>query len=378
MLATLECDPTPETLGTLCDERGLHLKDGAVALYSQVRGRSLANMAVLSALLTHGQLLSQRQAAAAVVDFDDLVRLAPAHLPAGHFRVLLVDEAQDLSRAARRLAAHLGQHVVLVGDENQGLNVWAGAEPGGFGRCADGLGAARGTLEVTLRCPASHVRLARRLDDTIRPREGAPDGEVRRVDNRAVPALIRDGDLVLARHNQPLRALAYTLLARGQAVSVAGWDVRDALLAVLVQALGEGARTDAVGRATLLTALDGLLATSRPGGRAAADAWTLTQAGAGLLRALAGRLDWSGGQVHGTGALLGLLPVSATPARLSSVHRAKGAEADRVVLYRAGELDEAGEEAAVLYVALTRARQTLFIGLDAGESPVWLMGAGVE
>lgn len=73
---------------------------------------------------------------AGMVDFEDMLVLAADHLEAGRFespyRLVMVDELQDASRArarlARALVARPGRHLLAVGDDWQSINRFAGAD----------------------------------------------------------------------------------------------------------------------------------------------------------------------------------------------------------------------------------------------------------
>lgn len=149
-----------------------------------------------------------RLAAEGAVDFDEQVLRAVTLLladPALRRRVgrtarhLLVDEAQDLVPAfvlLVRLLAGPAQQLFAVGDDDQTIYGYAGADP----RVLVDLPAAyRGmtsyTLRVNRRCPPPVVRAASallahntvRVDKAVRPAPGAPDDPdaLRVVDARA-------------------------------------------------------------------------------------------------------------------------------------------------------------------------------------------------
>lgn len=110
-----------------------------------------------------------------LVDFDLLVMLAARLLdetPAGEiirgrFDVVLVDEFQDLNpvqyRVVRALARGHG-HVFAVGDDDQSIYSWAGADPAVFRTLVNDFGiTSRIHLEENRRCPQDVFALARRL-----------------------------------------------------------------------------------------------------------------------------------------------------------------------------------------------------------------------
>ncbi len=111
-----------------------------------------------------------------LVDFDDLVTLAArllredpvaAAAERGRYDHVLVDEFQDLNLAqygvVERLAAE-HRNVFAVGDDEQSIFSWTGADPGIFGRFRDDFGVAEPVvLDWNRRCSVQIFEAARRL-----------------------------------------------------------------------------------------------------------------------------------------------------------------------------------------------------------------------
>lgn len=166
------------------------------------------------------------------VDFDDMVWLPMVlDLPVPQYDVLCVDEYQDTGLTQQWLAVRGGKRVVAVGDKNQAIYGFRGADGSGFDRLREKLGnTSQGIitlpLNFTRRCPQSHVRLAKQLVPCIEAVEGAPEGVVRvtgTVDEAV--AEMRPGDLVVCRVNAELIGVAYKLLKRGVKAVVRGRDI---------------------------------------------------------------------------------------------------------------------------------------------------------
>jgi superfamily I DNA/RNA helicase len=110
-----------------------------------------------------------------VVDFDTLVIKAAELLERndegsavrGRFDVVLVDEFQDLNPVQYRIVKALAKdhrHVFAVGDDEQSIYSWAGADPAVFRRFLNDFGLASAIcLEENRRCPRDVFELARRL-----------------------------------------------------------------------------------------------------------------------------------------------------------------------------------------------------------------------
>jgi superfamily I DNA/RNA helicase len=110
-----------------------------------------------------------------VVDFDTLVIKAAELLERdeegrtvrGRWDVVLVDEFQDLNPVQYRIVKALAKdhrHVFAVGDDEQSIYSWAGADPAVFRRFLNDFGLASAIcLEENRRCPRDVFELARRL-----------------------------------------------------------------------------------------------------------------------------------------------------------------------------------------------------------------------
>jgi DNA helicase II / ATP-dependent DNA helicase PcrA len=179
----------------------------------------------------------------ATYDFDDMLWLpVTLGLPVQQFDLLLVDEAQDLSPLQRELAmsACQGGRMVVIADTRQSIYAFTGADPDSVPTMCRHLGATdRGCLDrpltVTFRCPTSHVALAQREVPHIRARDGAPEGIVREADEDTLVAEVKPGDLVIARRNAPLVTLTLRLLAAGVPAQMMGRDIGAGLLSLVDQ-----------------------------------------------------------------------------------------------------------------------------------------------
>ena len=191
---------------------------------------------------TTAELLEAMRADTARWDFDDQIWLPVVlGLPVPRYDLLLVDEAQDLDRAKQALAmrASEGGRLVPIGDDRQAINGFAGADPDAFPRLAEALGgSSRGAflrpLTVTWRCPTSGVALAQRLVPDLLPAPNAIEGIVRSAgEDEPLHTLVGPGDMVLSRRNAPLLTAAFSLLAKDVPCLVRGRDVGKGLLALV-------------------------------------------------------------------------------------------------------------------------------------------------
>ncbi len=305
-----------------------------------------------------------------VVDYTDLLYL-PIKLGLGQGMLdhALVDEAQDLSRLQLRFVRHLaGAHgrLVLVGDADQTLYGFSGADVGGLARAVAELPARLLHLTVTFRCPTSHVRLAQRYSTHIQAAPGAQEGEVRTVDLEAAILACQPGDLVMARLNAPIVGFALRLAERGLPVTVLGHDLERVIGDAAQEALpGTFAADEVEGRvlAYATSRLDALI-TKGLRGQVLARAVRAEEDRLACVAALAVQVASAGpASARDVAALVKRLTEPQDGAvRLCTVHRAKGLEATRALLLEPDELLAVPDDAErpVAFVAVTRATNALW------------------
>lgn len=319
-----------------------------------------------------------------LIDYTDMLYLPwVLKLEPGPYDFVCVDEAQDYSALALeftlRLVGERGR-LLFVGDPRQSIFGFAGADTDALDRIIAKTDATVLPLSITYRCPTSHVDLARLIAPEMEASPHAIPGNVYWVDDRALERWVHPGTLVLCRTNGPLVATCLRLVSAGKPAFVRGRD-----LATRVRELGRKAFRGGFGD------LEGALE-------------RLAYAEAGKLRrALRGhpdtellvrqRLD----VVDCLRVLVLELMQAARPSLvkldkliertfgeggdavvLSTVHRAKGKEADRVVILYpelmpavyARTAEAVRGEACVQFVALTRAKRDLVFVASPPKEPV--------
>lgn len=158
------------------------------------------------------------------IDFTDML-----YLPIRNdwlrpeYNLVVVDEGQDMNVAqiiASRAVCR-GRYVV-VGDDRQTIFTFRGADSGVLDRIASESGAARLTLRTTYRCAKSIVRVAQKYVPDFVAAESNPAGIVDRISEDDVFEAAKPGDFLLSRINAPLVRLALRGLRQGLPVVVAG------------------------------------------------------------------------------------------------------------------------------------------------------------
>ncbi|MFB9993182.1 UvrD-helicase domain-containing protein [Deinococcus oregonensis] len=331
-------------------------------------------------------------------DFTDFLWL-PLELGLGRgtLGAALVDEAQDLTPLRQRFVTHLlglerqrpepGEdqeplprgRLIAVGDPEQAIYTYAGADPRGLWRLAERLGAQELPLSVSFRCPASHVALARNASEFIQASGMAQAGMVEHV--AADLAHYGRGDVVLCRLNAPLLRLALLLMTRRISVNIRGRDLATRLETAAQEAFALPADEELI--PDRIQALHERRA--RPlqfradeGDRAAKKALGELNDLCSCLRLLALRAATLSGELGAggkatlsgvSGVLRGLYREDAD-VLLSTVHRAKGLEWERVTLLYPEQMPapygDPEEERCVLFVALTRSQRELRLAYGQG------------
>lgn len=171
-----------------------------------------------------------------IISFSDMVYQPIAqNMDLPEFKNVLVDEAQDLSpllRAITLRASGEEGRVIAVGDPQQAIYGFAGADGNSFENIRKATNALELPLSVCYRCPTSHLELARAIVPHIEAAPGAKVGVVENLGFDNVWSKANPNDLILARMNSPLVKLFFDLTKRGMKARIKGRDVMKAIIAI--------------------------------------------------------------------------------------------------------------------------------------------------
>ncbi|MGB6013752.1 MAG: UvrD-helicase domain-containing protein [Nodosilinea sp.] len=174
-----------------------------------------------------------------VIDYNDMVWLPHAlGLEPRKADWVFVDEAQDLNQAQLELvlkARARGGRMLFVGDKRQAIYGFTGADTQSIANITDRTQATVLPLSICYRCPTSHIELANAVYPGIEPRPGAPLGIVREIDDIDIVNNVGDGDLILCRTNAPLVAVCFELIRAGIPARIRGTDIGKNLITILQQ-----------------------------------------------------------------------------------------------------------------------------------------------
>ncbi len=145
------------------------------------------------------------------------------------------DEVQDWSKAQWSLVKrHLADDglFLLVGDCNQSIYSWRGADPEAMERMKTDSEAEDLPMNVSRRCPVHAVNLAKRIVPTIEATDYAENGEVLDLNEDATMAFLAQekSALVQCRRNAPLAAWWHQCMRNGITAVIRGRDMAQDLI----------------------------------------------------------------------------------------------------------------------------------------------------
>jgi superfamily I DNA/RNA helicase len=323
------------------------------------------------ALLLHIELAPQ------YCDFNDMLYMPTVSgLRMFEHDWVLTDEAQDTNPIRRILARKMLRRdgrAMFVGDRNQAIYGFNGADAAAVDRIIKDFKCTQLPLTVTYRCPKRVVEAAQTVVSHIEAHESAPEGSVSTItEAQLYQTEFKIGeDVILCRNTRPLVAAAYILIAKGLPAHVEGRDIGKGLLKFI-------SRFKCSACSDLLLRMEHFVQTEREKlksvGKDMAAAALVDRAG--TISVLAEGLD----EVEQLRARIEHIfkdseEVGASRLSLSTIHKAKGREWNRVFLLGqnrympsifARQEWELEQENNLIYVAYTRAKSELVL-VDVAE-----------
>lgn len=173
-----------------------------------------------------------------VVDFDDMIWMPVyLNLPIIQHEWVFCDEAQDMNAAQIQLILRTvkpGGRIICVGDPYQSIYGFRGADLEAVPNLIRATNAVTLPLSITYRCPLSHVALAKQLVPQLEAAPNAKEGEVRyNMPNHKAVAEMVSGNMVLCRLNAPLVKVAYALIRSGKKAIIRGRDIGKGLITLV-------------------------------------------------------------------------------------------------------------------------------------------------
>ena len=343
---------------------------------------------VISDILIEGQeqAISQH-----CIDFIDMIWL-PVHWALNEkswfqtYQWVLTDECQDLNTTQLELSLMLAGsngRTLYVGDPRQAIYGFAGADNRSYEKIVERTEATELPLSLCYRCPKSHIDLVHSIYPQI-PIESVPDassGILEQIDNSDLwnekhPGRLVVGDIVLSRKTAPLVGLCIRLIGRGIAATVKGRDIGKQIkseLEAIADIIGFNykefntfAQQYKEFKFQTYENLDNAeqLKENLEDKLNALTTIYSSQPNATCIAHLCTYID-------------DLFSDNESPITLSTCHRAKGLEGDRIFIIKPEDMPmvwekqlrwQKDQEDNLLYVALTRSKSALYI---VGQ-PSWL------
>ena len=321
------------------------------------------------------------------IDYTDMIwmpHIYDLHLQECEYDFIMVDECQDLNVAERNLVLRClkeGGRLIAVGDSNQCIYGFSGSDPDSFRAIQSIPNTVSMPLSISYRCPESVVKFAQNLVPSIEAKQGAEEGVI--LDCVSLDD-VHDGDMVLCRNNAPLLQVYCKLLEQGKRAYIRGSDVGKNLQNIVIGTHKDYLHTNLKRDGVFIRLYEDLF-NSR---KAIMERYGISQEDAMKHETIQAKLDMIralevlGADLTTTEQLTkkigDIFPKNdkGEGIMLSTVHKAKGLEADNVFIACASlmpsksALDEwqVQQERNLMYVAYTRAKKVLGF-LNEEETP---------
>jgi DNA helicase-2/ATP-dependent DNA helicase PcrA len=147
----------------------------------------------------------------------------------------MCDESQDLSPARLRLVQMLCKHLIFCGDKNQAINAWNGADPYSMERIAETCQHSH-SLTLSFRLVPNHAEFANRLKPSasLQSVPGKTAGRFERIEGEDTVAWAQEfynsDTMVLCRYNAPLIKFGLALVKKGIAVGTSSSTLKSTLV----------------------------------------------------------------------------------------------------------------------------------------------------
>jgi len=294
------------------------------------------------------------------------------------YQFVLVDECQDLNAIQLELAIALAGNdgrLLFVGDPRQAIMGFAGADCNSYQNILDRTEAIELPLSICYRCPKSHVELVRKNFPEI-PMIATPTaiiGKIEAITEADLwsdkPCRLTTGDMVICRKTAPLVKLCIRLISKGIAATVKGRAIGE----LIKLDLQEIAKMPGFLYSQFNDAVSAYRTAKQERYEGLDNEEQLCEALKDKLEALT-EIYKSQPQAtciaHLESYIDSLFSDEFSPITLSTCHRAKGLEADRIFIINPNDLPmvwrnqegwQLEQEYNLLYVALTRSKSELYV-----------------
>jgi DNA helicase-2/ATP-dependent DNA helicase PcrA len=184
------------------------------------------------------------------IDFDDMIYL-PVIMgmkPKSKFDWIFIDECQDMNKAQIALVLSVKKEqgrIIAVGDRNQSIYGFRGADIEAMDRIKESLNANELPLSVCYRCPTSHIEHVKNNfpEMNIESHPDNKEGTIQHIQHKDFIENIKQDEnknpLILSRVNAPLVSYALSLLSNNIKAHIKGSDIGKNLMNILKHLDGE-------------------------------------------------------------------------------------------------------------------------------------------
>ena len=314
------------------------------------------------------RVLKRSEEVVGLIDYGDMcwlpIRLS---MPIRQYDLVFVDETQDLSPAQIELLLRTvkpGGRVVVVGDPAQCVYEFRGANLDTLEMLKSKLNAEEMILPISYRCSQAVVRLAQEEVPDIEARPDAPEGRVAHCKLEHLVKHALPGDFVISRANAPLVGVCWELTRAGKRALVKGTDIQGALVS-FIEDLADG-KDD---KKEVLEALEKWREAELQRLLKKKRSTTYTEDKYGCAKELLTRAPTVQDAMRSVRKLFASdqkleedEDLRGEAIILGTTHKLKGLEAERVwMLVDTYHREDGGEEANCWYVAVTRAKHSLYL-----------------
>lgn len=314
------------------------------------------------------------------IDYSDMIFLPVRNgWMSPQYDLVVIDEAQDLTLTQLEIAQGVVTkqgRIFVIGDDRQAIYAFRGADSESLGRLKTELEAKELKLTTTYRCAKAIVREAQKLVPDFEAGENNPEGEVLYLQMEKLVNDAAAGNFILSRTNAPLVSIAMKLLRMGKRTRILGKDIGAGLKSLIRRFKGRSV-PDLLAKITTWEA--------REIARISVQLVNVTN---GRAKSLQAKMEGISDQASMLTSLAdGARNVDEVTDRIdslftddgkgdagvitcSSVHKAKGLEADKVFVLADTLKSYSQEELNIHYVAITRAKETLVYVSDTSVEPV--------
>jgi superfamily I DNA/RNA helicase len=318
-------------------------------------------------LLTLGQKLNN------IIDYTDMLYLPLFYdYDAPQYDLVYIDECQDLNTAQRLLmlkSVKPNGRFIAVGDKNQAIYGFSGSDDESFDKLTQLDNTTILGLSETYRCGHNIVETVKHIVSQIVPHKNNVQGVVNKTDS---VNNIAYGDMVLCRNTYPLVKLCLKFITENKKANVMGADIGKTLIK-LIEGTNETKTVNAIAKlyADLQTVLNRIMRTYNisPENAMRKGEYTNALERIKVFEIIYNDLPEDKREFveNITAKLAQIFKDERDGILLSTIHRAKGLESDKVFIIHAElmpspyakKMWELKQEDNLIYVARTRAIQQL-------------------